>query len=222
MAHVELMLRENVRYLGKVGDLVHVAPGFARNYLVPRGLAVKATAENRRVLARKRERLDAEEAARNAELAARVAVIEGVVLETTERSDENGHLYGSVNASRVAELLNEKDFEIDDDNIRMERAIKDSGTHEVELHLFGETSVKVTIEVTGEGENLEARTAEIIAEIDTEDEDAEEAEGAEEAEDAGGAEEAGEPEVAEGDGESKDGAEDAPEEDPEEGASEEQ
>ena len=110
MARVELMLRENVRYLGKVGDLVSVAPGYARNYLVPRKLAVQATAENSRVLTRKRERLDAEEAARNAELAARVAVLEGMLLETTERSDETGHLYGSVNASRVAELLNEKGF----------------------------------------------------------------------------------------------------------------
>jgi len=173
MARVELMLRENVRYLGKVGDLVSVAPGYARNYLVPRKLAVQATAENSRVLTRKRERLDAEEAARNAELAARVAVLEGMLLETTERSDETGHLYGSVNASRVAELLNEKGFEIDDDNIRMERAIKDSGTHEIELHLFGETSVNVTIEVTGEGENREAVMAEIIAEIDAEDEDLE-------------------------------------------------
>lgn len=183
MARVELMLRENVRYLGKVGDLVSVAPGYARNYLVPRKLAVQATAENSRVLTRKRERLDAEEAARNAELAARVAVLEGMLLETTERSDETGHLYGSVNASRVAELLNEKGFEIDDDNIRMERAIKDSGTHEIELHLFGETSVNVTIEVTGEGENREAVIAEIIAEIDAEDEDLE-ADEAEESDEA--------------------------------------
>ena len=181
MARVELMLRENVRYLGKVGDVVTVAAGYARNYLVPNKLAVKATDENRRVLARKRERIDAEEAARNAELAARVAVLEGMVLETTERSDENGHLYGSVNAARVAELLNEKDFEISDDNIRMERAIKESGTHEIELHLFGETSVQVTIEVTGEGENRDAAMAEIIAEVDAQDEEAEAEEGAEEA-----------------------------------------
>jgi large subunit ribosomal protein L9 len=166
------MLRENVRYLGKVGDMVNVAAGYARNYLVPRGLAVKATAENKRVLARKRERLDTEEAARNAELTARVAVLQGMVLETTERSDENGHLFGSVNAARVAELLNEKGFEIDDESIRMERTIKDSGTHEVELHLFGETSVNLTIEVTGEGENREAARAEMIAEIDAKDEEA--------------------------------------------------
>ena len=183
MARVELMLRENVRYLGKVGDVVTVAAGYARNYLIPNKLAAKATAENCRVLARKRERIDAEEAARNAELSARVAVLEGMVLETTERSDENGHLYGSVNAARVAELLNEKDFEISDDNIRMERAIKESGTHEVELHLFGETSVKVTIEVTGEGENRDAARAEIIAEVDAQDEEAEGAEPAEEGSD---------------------------------------
>ena len=189
MTRVELMLRENVRYLGKVGDVVTVAAGYARNYLMPRNLAVKATAENRRVLARKREVLDAEEAARNAELAARVAVLEGMVLETTERSDENGHLYGSVNAARVAELLNEKSFEISDDNIRMERAIKESGTHEVELHLFGETSVQVTIEVTGEGENRDAGIAEIIAEVDAQDEEAEETAEADEESDETSAEE---------------------------------
>ena len=189
MARVELMLRENVRYLGKVGDVVTVATGYARNYLVPNKLAVKSTAENRRVLARKRERLDAEEAAHNAELAARVAVLEGMVLETTERSDENGHLYGSVNSARVAELINEKNFEISDENIRMERAIKESGTHEIELHLFGETSVHVTIEVTGEGENRDAARAEIIAEVDAHDEEAEGSEPAEEGSDEAPADE---------------------------------
>ena len=166
MARVELMLRENLRHLGKVGDMVSVAPGYARNFLLPRGLAAPATAENRRVLARKRERQDAEEKAKNAELAARAAALGGLVLETTERSDEKGHLYGSVNAMRIAELLNEKGFEISDDNIRLDEAIKESGTHEIELHLFGETTVKVTIEVTGEGENREAARAEILAEID--------------------------------------------------------
>ena len=185
MARVELMLRENLRHLGKVGDMVSVAPGYARNFLLPRGLAAPATAENRRVLARKRARQDAEEAARNAELAARASALEGMVLQTTERSDEKGHLYGSVNAARIAELLNEQGFEIGDDSIRMEAAIKDSGTHEVELHLFGETTVNVTVEVTGEGENREAARAEILAEVDA----SEEAEAAAEPEE-GAAEEA--------------------------------
>lgn len=169
------MLRENLRHLGKVGDMVSVAPGYARNFLLPRGLASPATAENRRVLARKRERQDAEEKARNVELAARASALGGMVLQTTERSDEKGHLYGSVNSSRVAELLNEKGFEISDDSIRMGEAIKESGSHEVELHLFGETTVNVTIEVTGEGENREAARAEILAEVDA----TEEAEAAE-------------------------------------------
>ena len=176
MARVELMLRENLRHLGKVGDMVSVAPGYARNFLLPRGLAAPATSENRRVLARKRERQDAEEKARNVELAARASALEGMVLETTERSDEKGHLYGSVNAARIAELLNEKGFEISDDSIRMGETIKESGTHAVELHLFGETTVNVTVEVTGEGENREASRAEIFAEVDaTEEAEAEEA-----------------------------------------------
>jgi large subunit ribosomal protein L9 len=63
MARVELMLRENLRHLGKLGDMVSVSPGYARNFLLPRGLAAPATSENRRVLARKRERQDAEEKA---------------------------------------------------------------------------------------------------------------------------------------------------------------
>ena len=183
MARVELMLRENVPHLGKLGDMVSVAPGFARNFLLPRGIAAPATSENRRVLARKRERQDAEDMARNVELAARAAALGGMVLETTERSDEKGHLYGSVTATRIAELLNEKGFEISDDSIRMDETIKDSGSHEIELHLFGETSVKVTIEVTGEGENREASRAEILAEVDA-NEEAEAAEATEAAAEA--------------------------------------
>jgi large subunit ribosomal protein L9 len=177
------MLRENLRHLGKVGDMVSVSPGYARNFLLPRGIAAPATSENRRVLARKRERQDAEEVAKNAELAARAAALGGLTLETTERSDETGHLYGSVNAARIAELLNEKGFEIGDESIRLEEAIKESGTHEIVLHLFGETTVNVTVEVTGEGENREASRAEILAEVDAA-EEAEAAEAASELEEA--------------------------------------
>ena len=95
---VEVLLRENIATLGRCGDLVKVAPGYARNYLLPRKLAVEANADNKKAMLRRRGRLDVEEAERAAEVQARVAGLAGLVLRTSGKADESGHLYGSVNA----------------------------------------------------------------------------------------------------------------------------
>lgn len=105
MAQVEILLRENVQHLGKCGDVVRVRPGYARNYLYPNNLATLATVENKRLMARKRVRLDAEEVKHNAEIDARVAALSGITVDCAMKADDGGHLFGSVNAAAVSELL---------------------------------------------------------------------------------------------------------------------
>src|SRR5262245_3840987 len=105
MANIEVLLREHVRHLGKCGDVVRVKPGYARNYLFPNKLATQATDDNKKLMARKRGRLDQEEVVRNAELDARVAALQGLALAVSMKADEQGHLFGSVNSATIVELL---------------------------------------------------------------------------------------------------------------------
>ena len=146
--NVEVLLRESVANVGKVGDIVKVSPGYARNFLLPRKLAVEANEDNKRVMARRRARLDAEEAARAADFAARVAALQGVSVKTTERADEGGHLYGSVNAGQIAELLAKQGRKVEEKDVRLEAPIKMVGTHAVRIHVHGD--MEATIEVVVE------------------------------------------------------------------------
>ena len=150
MKSVEVLLRDHVPNLGKCGDVVKVAPGYARNFLIPRRIAIEATAENKRMMMRRRERLDIEEAARSAEIQAKVEALSALTVQTSERADENGHLYGSVTAHRIAELVTEKGFPIDERHVRVGEHIKSVGTHEVQVHVHGEhyASISVVVEAS--------------------------------------------------------------------------
>lgn len=150
MANVEVLLRENVQHLGKCGDVVRVRPGYARNFLYPNNLATLATDENKRLMARKRVRLDAEEAQREAELDARVAALGGITLEIAMKADEGGHLFGSVNAAAVVELLSRVGRTIPEKDVRLEAPIKSVGAHAVKLHVHGERFAEITVNVTAE------------------------------------------------------------------------
>lgn len=150
MKSVEVLLRDHVPALGKCGDVVKVAAGYARNYLLPRNIAVQATEENRRTMMRRRVHLDVEEAAHAAEIETRVAALSGREFKTTQKADENGHLYGSVSAGGVAGLLVQAGFEIDERHIRMDVPIKAVGTHPVKIHVHGDHYAEVSVVVEGE------------------------------------------------------------------------
>ena len=147
MKTVEVLLRDHVPNLGRCGDVVRVAPGYARNYLIPRRIAIEATQENKRTMMRRRERLDIEEAARSAEILAKVEALSALTLQTAERADENGHLYGSVTANRIAELISQKGYPIDERHVRIGEHIKSVGTHEVQVHVHGEHYATMTVVV---------------------------------------------------------------------------
>ncbi|MCB9915788.1 MAG: 50S ribosomal protein L9 [Planctomycetes bacterium] len=151
MRDTEVLLREHVKNLGKCGDIVRVKAGFARNYLLPRGIATFASEDTIKAMARKRERLDAEEAALLADLDARIRVMQALALKTIERADDHGHLFGSVNAQRIVQLLGDAGQTIEERAVRLEKPIKSVGMHEVVIHLHAERSATVKIEVEAEG-----------------------------------------------------------------------
>jgi len=151
MKHTEVLLKERVKNLGKCGDIVRVAPGFARNYLIPRGLAIAATEDNKNAMARRREILDAEEAKMFAEIDARLSVLGGVSLRAIERADASGHLYGSVTTSTIVSLLASAGHAVDEKHVRLEKHIKEVGTYQVPIHLHAERSTEITVEVVAEG-----------------------------------------------------------------------
>lgn len=150
MANIEILLREHVKHLGKCGDVVRVKPGYARNYLFPNRLATQATDENKRLMARKRTRLDVEEAVRDAEIDARVAKLQGLVLACSAKADDAGHLFGSVSAAAIVELLVAAGHPQNEKDVRLDAPIKTVGAHAVKLHVHGERFADITVNVNRE------------------------------------------------------------------------
>jgi large subunit ribosomal protein L9 len=145
---VEILLRENIKHVGRCGDVVKVSQGFARNFLLPRKLAVQANEENKKAMLRRRAILDVEESKRTAEIEARVASLNGIMVMTKVRADENGHLYGSVNAGTIIALLERAGHRYDEKAIRLDVPIKTTGTFPVKVHVHGDffAEVKVVVE----------------------------------------------------------------------------
>lgn len=147
MANVEVLLREHVKDLGKCGDVVKVKAGYARNYLLPKRIATYATEEEKKMMMRRRVRLDAEEAARNAQIAERVEALSQLVLTTRQKADENGNLYGSVSAAAIAELAGSA---IEEKEVRLDSPIKHVGEHKVTIHVHGDSNAEITVNVEAE------------------------------------------------------------------------
>jgi large subunit ribosomal protein L9 len=148
MAQVKLILREDVINLGEAGDLVSVKPGYARNFLIPQGMAAVATESRvkefehqRRVIAEKlaKEMKDLE-AVRNR--------IQSLKLEVTAQAGEEGKLFGSVTSQQVADLLAQNGVTIDRRKIELAEPIKTLGDHKVTIKLRREFPAEVTVSVS--------------------------------------------------------------------------
>ncbi len=149
---VKVVLRQDVDHLGDRGQIVNVAPGYARNYLIPKGLAYTATEGNLQVLElekrawTRREAKDAEEARG---LAQRIS---GVQITVTKRAGENGLLYGSVTSSEIAELLAAQGVAVDRRKIRLDDPIKQVGTFTVPVRLHRQVTADVSLQVLAASE----------------------------------------------------------------------
>ena len=148
---MEVILREHVEHLGRRGEIVKVADGYARNYLLPRKLALPATEGNKKHVERERRIVETREAAEKETAQAIAARLELVDLTIARRVGETEQLYGSVTTADIAELLKTKGFEIDRRKVILPEAIKSLGDHTVPLKLHRDVTVPLTIHVVKEG-----------------------------------------------------------------------
>ncbi|MBM4060077.1 MAG: 50S ribosomal protein L9 [Planctomycetes bacterium] len=144
---MELLLKQNVEHLGRTGDVVDVKPGYARNYLLPHGLAVMVTKSNVTEIERARARALAEEQSRILSLKELAAKIGETSVTVEGRANAEGHLFGSVSPAQIAAALREKGVRVDDKQVRLEAPLKEIGVFDVKVHLHAtvETTVKVWV-----------------------------------------------------------------------------
>lgn len=153
---VELILRESIDHLGRRGDVVKVAGGYARNYLLPRKLALPVTAANRRQVERERvlaEHREAEERQVAQALADRVAAAE---CEIARRVGENDTLYGSVTNADIAECLAGQALEVDKRQVQLDEPIKQLGEYTVPVKVHRDVVASVRVRVVSEGDDAGA------------------------------------------------------------------
>ncbi len=147
---MNVVLLETIDGLGSVGQEVKVKDGYARNFLIPKGIALLATDTNLRAFQDKiQSRIKSE--AKSREHAARLAEeMSAVTLKFTVKTGQEGKLFGSVTHSDVYDALKEKGFEVDKKKIIMTEAIKHIGTHDVAVRLFPEVTAQIKVEVSPE------------------------------------------------------------------------
>lgn len=142
---MELLLNHNVDGLGRVGDVVEVKDGYARNFLLPLGHAVPVTKGNLAQIKKARQQAFAEEAVRLDGLKGLSRKISEVSVTIEGRANEEGHLFGSVNQAQIAAALREKGFEIDEKMVRLSVPLKEIGVFDVNIHLHGEIEATVKV-----------------------------------------------------------------------------
>ena len=136
--YIQLILTQSVPPLGQSGDVVKVRPGFARNYLVPQGMAAFATPNNLRMIEKHRQRLKALEEAKRADLHNLAAQIAQRSLTIESNANAEGHLYGSVNADQISEALKREGFPIESESVRIEGPLKELGLYSIKVHLLAD------------------------------------------------------------------------------------
>jgi large subunit ribosomal protein L9 len=144
---IEVILREHVEHLGSRGDVVRVAGGYARNYLLPRKLALMVTEENKRQIARERVKAEVKEAQEVQDARALAATINAMALAIARRVGENDVLFGSVTSGDLADLLAARDVQVDKRKIQLTEALKTVGEHVVPIKLHREVSAELKVQI---------------------------------------------------------------------------
>jgi len=148
---VEVILREDVDKLGRRGDVVKVAEGYGRNFLLPRGLAMAVSEANKAMIAKERKAHELRAAKEKAEFQAVAERIAALRFIAPRKVGEHDALYGSVTTGDIAEFLKAKGIEIDKRKVHLDEPIKKLGEHEVSVRLHPEVSGNLRVLVTKEG-----------------------------------------------------------------------
>ena len=144
---MEIILLERVAKLGQMGEIVRVKDGFARNYLLPKGKALRATDANKQKFEDQRVELEARNLERKSEAESVGKKLDGYTFEVIRSAGETGQLYGSVSARDIAEALNEGGFQVARSQVALEQPIKTIGMASVTLSLHAEVEVTVVANI---------------------------------------------------------------------------
>jgi large subunit ribosomal protein L9 len=167
MAHKQVLLREDIDNLGARGEIVRVKAGYARNYLLPRNLAVEATANNLRQIEGERAALAKREAKERSSAELQADHLRNLSLKFERKVGEAGVLYGSVTSMDIAHALKDQGYEIDRRRIVLREPIKRFGNYTVPVRLHRDVTVEMPVNVLGEG-GVEVDVAALEAEAGVE------------------------------------------------------
>ena len=163
---MEVILKEDVANLGHRGDVVKVADGYGRNFLLPRKLALQATLANKAVIEQMKAAASRRSAEEKVQAQALVAKLEPLTLSFTRKSGENGQLFGSVTTADIASELAAKGFEIDRRKIQLSEPIKSLGNFTVSIKLHREVAAHVAVHVAADAAQETAEPAAAAAVAD--------------------------------------------------------
>jgi large subunit ribosomal protein L9 len=147
---MEIILREDVENLGARGDVVKVASGYARNFLLPRKLGVAATDSNRKIVEQERQAHLRKEAKLQGEAQDLAKLLGAVTVTIKRKAGENDQLFGSVTASDIADALTAQKYQIERRKIQLDEPIRTLGEHKVTIRLHREVPAEITVNVTRE------------------------------------------------------------------------
>jgi large subunit ribosomal protein L9 len=147
MATVKLLLQESIKNVGRVGDVVEVSPGYARNYLLPQGLAVEPTKGNLKKVEARRQEIEKQERERREEQARLIKTLEGKDVTLERKANDQGHLYGAVSATDIAKALQADGFNVEAGDVLLSGKLDQINTYTVKVRFAEdlETDLKVYV-----------------------------------------------------------------------------
>jgi len=144
---MEVILREDIEKLGSRGEVVKVAPGYARNFLIPKRLAVAATESNKKIVEQERQAHLRREAKAQGEAEDLAKMMNGVTVTIRQKAGENDQLFGSVTSKDVADALAAQNYTIDRRKIQLDEAIKQLGEYKIPVRLHKNVTAEITVVV---------------------------------------------------------------------------
>lgn len=147
MEHIKVILLRKVSKLGSIGDVVNVKPGYARNYLLPQKIALRATKENMKYFEEQKERINKENEAAKAEAQKIAEKMDNLAIALVRQASEKGQLYGSVTSRDIAAAVKELGYKVSAGQVNLNAPIKNLGVYEFSIDLHPEVSVVVQLSV---------------------------------------------------------------------------
>jgi large subunit ribosomal protein L9 len=153
MANVKLLLNETIRNVGRVGDVVEVSPGYARNYLLPKGLAVEPTPNNVKKIEARRKEIEKQEAERRAAQAKLIETLQGVEVTLERKTNEQGHLYGAVSATDIAKALQGMGHNVEAEDVNLGARMDHVDTYQVTVRFAEDLKTDIKVWVAPDAES---------------------------------------------------------------------